>query len=342
MTTRTPSGRPRGQAPERTLLDLVRDGAARDGVKLVHYRPRFVVPGTRLERRAERRVAFWLMVAFLGGIGYLVVSIFWPWRYQSDKGLNFLFTPLLGICMALGLGGLGIAIIGYGKWLMPEEEAVQERHDGRSDEIDRTTTVAALLDAGTATQLGRRRVIKGTLGLSVLGLTGMAVAPLIGLFKKPGRQLFTTPWKTGIRLVRDDGTPIKPADMKPGSIQTVFPDVPGGNTASDAATMLIRLRPNEKVDIRKGREDYHFDDYYAYSKICTHAGCPVSLYEQQSNRLLCPCHQSQFNVLDGCRPVFGPASRSLPQLPIGLDEQGYFVAKSDYTEAVGPAFWERP
>ncbi|PZS29272.1 MAG: (2Fe-2S)-binding protein [Pseudonocardiales bacterium] len=342
MTTRTPSDGPQEQVVERSRLDLVREGAARDGVKLVHYRPRFVVPGSKLERRAERKVAFWLFVAFLGGLGYLVVSIWWPWRYVSDHGPNFLFTPLLGLCMALGLGGLGIAVVGYAKWLMPEDESVQERHDGRSDEDDRATTVATLAEAGDATGLGRRSLIKRTLGLSVLGLTAMAVAPLIGLFKKPGRQLFTTQWKNGIRLVRDDGTPIKPADMKPGSIQTVFPDAPGGNTRSDAPTMLIRLRPTEHVAVRKGREDYHFGDYYAYSKICTHAGCPVSLYEQQTNRLLCPCHQSQFDVLDGCRPIFGPASRSLPQLPIGVDEEGYFVAKSDYKEAVGPAFWERP
>jgi ubiquinol-cytochrome c reductase iron-sulfur subunit len=308
----------------------------------VHYQQQFVVPGTKLERRAERKVAFWLLAAFLGGLGYLVVSIFWPWRFKADSGLNFLFTPLLGFCMALALGGLGMAVIGYAKWLMPHEESVQERHDGRSDPVDRTTTTASFAEMGTGAQLGRRGLIKRTLGLSVLGLTALAVAPLIGLFKKPGKQLFTTPWKNGVRLVRDDGTPIKPADMKPGSIQTVFPDVPGGNAAADAATMLIRLRPTEKVEIRKGRENYHYSDYFAYSKICTHAGCPVSLFQQQDNLLLCPCHQSQFNVLDGCRPIFGPASRSLPQLPIGVDEQGYFVAKSDYKEAVGPAFWERP
>jgi ubiquinol-cytochrome c reductase iron-sulfur subunit len=130
--------------------------------------------------------------------------------------------------------------------------------------------------------------------------------------------------------------------MEAGGLMTVYPDVPGGRRASDAPTMLIRLRPGEKGDIRPGREDWHFEDYYAYSKICTHAGCPVSLYEQQLQRLLCPCHQSQFDVLQSCRPVFGPATRSLPQLPIGVDAEGYFVAKSDYREPVGPSFWERP
>jgi len=341
MTARTPAGPPVDETPDRPQMEWVREGAARDGVEIVHYRQRYVVPGTKLERRAERKVAFWLLVAFLGGIGFLAVTIFWPWRFIADHGYNYLFTPLLGVTMALGLGGLGIAIIGYAKWLMPDEEAVQERHDGRSDEVDRRSTTATLLEMVDSAQLGRRTLIKRTMGLSVLGVGALAVAPLIGLFKKPGRALFTTPWKSGVRLVRDDGTPIRPEDLKPGAIQTVFPDVPGGNSASDAATMLIRLRPGDQVHQRPGRAGYHYGDYYAYSKICTHAGCPVSLFEEQDKRLLCPCHQSQFDLLDGCRPIFGPASRSLPQLPVTVDKEGYFIAKSDYTEPVGPAFWER-
>lgn len=322
-------------------MDWVKEGAALDGVEIVHFRKRYVVAGTKLERRAERKVAFWLFVAFVGGAGYLLTTIFWPWKFKGDSGLNYLFTPLLGIFMTLGLGGLGIAVIGYAKWLMPDEESVQERHDGRSEEVDRNSTEATLLQMVDSAELGRRKLITRTLGLSVLGLGALALAPLGGLIKKPGRVLYTTPWKAGLRLVREDGTPIKPADIKPGGLETVYPDVPHATLASDAPTMLIRLRPDENVQIRKGREDWHYGDYYAYSKVCTHAGCPVGLFEQQTNRLLCPCHQSQFLVLDGCRPVFGPASRSLPQLHIDLDEEGYFIAKGDYTEPVGPAFWER-
>lgn len=325
---------------QRSQLDWVKEGAARDGVEIVHYRKRYVIEGTKMERRAERKVAFWLFVAFVGGAGYLVTTIFWPWEFKGDSGLNFLFTPLLGIFMTLGLGGLGVALIGYAKWLLPDEESVQERHDGRSEEVDRKSTAATLMEMVDSAELGRRSLIKRTLGLSVLGVGALAVTPLGGLIEKPGRALYTTPWKAGMRLMREDGTPVKPADLKPGSLETVYPDVPHAVLASDAPTMLIRLRPDEEVKVRAGREDYHYGDYYAYSKVCTHAGCPVGLFEQQTNRLLCPCHQSQFEVLDGCRPVFGPASRSLPQLPIGVDEEGYFIAKSDYTQPVGPAFWE--
>ena len=111
----------------------------------------------------------------------------------------------------------------------------------------------------------------------------------------------------------------------------------------DAATMLIRLRPEQQLsdEPREGQADFSYGDYVAYSKICTHAGCPVSLYEQETSRILCPCHQSQFDVTQGAKPVFGPATRPLPQLPITVDDEGYFVARSDYIEAVGPTYWNR-
>jgi ubiquinol-cytochrome c reductase iron-sulfur subunit len=105
--------------------------------------------------------------------------------------------------------------------------------------------------------------------------------------------------------------------------------------------MLIRLRPDQLANLvaPAGQEDFGYGDYVAYSKICTHAGCPVSLYEQETGRILCPCHQSQFDVTDGAKPVFGPATRSLPQLPITVDDEGYFMARSDFNAPVGPSFW---
>ncbi len=125
----------------------------------------------------------------------------------------------------------------------------------------------------------------------------------------------------------------------------MFPGVPDGVSAGDSPTLLIRLRPGQTVKARKGQAGFQWGDYVAFSKICTHAGCPASLYEQQTGRLLCPCHQSQFQVLEDAKPVFGPATRSLPKLPLGVevvDGKQYFVAKGDYPEPVGPAFWERP
>ncbi|KAB3520839.1 Rieske 2Fe-2S domain-containing protein [Corynebacterium sp. zg254] len=160
------------------------------------------------------------------------------------------------------------------------------------------------------------------------------------------------------RLVR-----MRAEDLDAGAMETVFPmteDMINDGDVYDAnrdvyeehmhsihgprnAVMLIRLRHADalKAIPREGQEDFHYGDYFAYSKICTHIGCPTSLYEQQTNRILCPCHQSQFDALQYGKPVFGPAARALPQLPITVDKEGYLIAKGDFIEPVGPAFWER-
>ena len=144
---------------------------------------------------------------------------------------------------------------------------------------------------------------------------------------------------------------VRPEDLDAGSIETVFPfrrsDMNDAEAmtaslhASDTPVMLIRLRPGTVVTQRKGQENFHYGDFYAYSKVCTHLGCPTSLFEAQTNRILCPCHQSQFLATEYAKPVFGPATRALPQLPITVDNEGYFVATGDFDEAVGPGFWER-
>jgi len=102
----------------------------------------------------------------------------------------------------------------------------------------------------------------------------------------------------------------------------------------------MRLNP-ESLKPSAGREDWSYNGIVAYSKICTHVGCPVALYEQQTHHLLCPCHQSTFDLTQECKVIFGPASRPLPQLPIAVDAEGYLVATSDFKEPVGPSYWER-
>ena len=159
-----------------------------------------------------------------------------------------------------------------------------------------------------------------------------------------------------VRLVREDGTPIRPEDVSAGGQMTVFPGIPGGatNQYADSPTLLIHLyaqdaaalRANIATSLATNNEAQPivnglWENYVAYSKICTHAGCPASLYERQDNRLLCPCHQSQFLITEQARPVFGPATRRLPMLPLDVQD-GFLVAKSDYLEPVGPAYWERP
>jgi ubiquinol-cytochrome c reductase iron-sulfur subunit len=183
--------------------------------------------------------------------------------------------------------------------------------------------------------------------------------PILNFGKLIGRSpsdLEETAWKTEPgeppkRLVTQDGIPVRLGDVAGGGLLTVFPGklVPGTvdeyeepdlETKADSTVVLIRLRPGQEVK-SQGDPDWVVDNHIAFSKICTHAGCPVSLYEQQTHHLLCPCHQSVFDVLDGARPIFGPAARALPQLALDVDEEGYFVARGDFREPVGPSYWER-
>jgi ubiquinol-cytochrome c reductase iron-sulfur subunit len=319
-------------------------GTEADDIHVVYRQERYPVPGSKAEKRAERQVSSLFLLTFIGAIAFIVCYIVVPWKYKLGDNNNFRwFTPALGICLGVALLGLGFGMVLWAKKLMPEEEVVSDRHDGPSSEFDRHTTAATIVSGLNDSTLARRPMLRRSLGMGAGALGLMALFPVIGgLIKKPRGELFTTTWAKGVRLIQIDGTPVRPEDMHPGSLATVFPDVPGGTTASDTPTMLIRLRPDQKFKPRKGQESYAWGDYVAFSKICTHLGCPVSLYEDQTNRILCPCHQSQFDVLDDAKPVFGPASRPLPQLPITVNDEGYFVAAGPYREAIGPAFWERP
>ncbi|MGY1712717.1 ubiquinol-cytochrome c reductase iron-sulfur subunit [Geodermatophilus sp. SYSU D00758] len=328
--------------------ELDRLGARYDGVEILHVDPG-PEPGSTLEKRAVRQVALTFALAGVAALAFIVVYVgsgwFLPdWQWDiTEGGWSAIFTPLLGALGGLSLILVGVGLVLYTKKLLPHETAVQDKHDG--SHFDRVTTGATLVGGLHNSGLARRKLLTRSMVFMGGALGAMLIMPLGGLIRNPntGNPLGTTSWGEGVRLLRDDGTPIRPGDQQPGSLETVFPAVPGGNRESDAATMLIRLRPEQLEDDRPipGQEGFGYGDYVAYSKICTHAGCPVSLYEQETSRILCPCHQSQFDVTQGARPVFGPATRALPQLPITVDDEGYFVARSDYIEAVGPTYWNR-
>jgi ubiquinol-cytochrome c reductase iron-sulfur subunit len=344
--------------PALTRFDLVQEGARRDGVEIVHYKPRFPVPGTKVERRIERTIALMLVLCGLLAIAFVVLYIWWPWEYKAGANANKWYTPLLGLTLGGSLVFLALAIITWGKKLLPEEISVQDRHDGASSRDEVALTGATIVNMGDELGIARRPLLKAAVLLPGIGLGAAAVAPLVGgLIKSPHEPdpiFFSTGWNPEnnggkpVRLVRMDGSPIRPEDVSVGGQMTVFPGIPGGatNEYADSPTLLIHLRPEDaraaKDKAKPINVGSQWGDFIAYSKICTHAGCPASLYEQQTNRLLCPCHQSQFIITDNARPIFGPASRSLPQLPLSRDDEGYFIATSDYKVAVGPAFWERP
>jgi ubiquinol-cytochrome c reductase iron-sulfur subunit len=352
--------------------ELVRLGTKLDGVELVSYEDPWPVKGTKAEKRAERGVAMWFLIAALAGVAFLGVFLFWPWEYVAPGAdgyfLYSLYTPLIGFLLGLTVLGLGVGALTYTKRFIPHEIAIQDRHDGESAKVDQETLLAELADAGVRSTFTRRSLVKRSAGLGagVMGL-GLVALPLGGMLKNPFANpdskdsLLHTGWlpdKPGekVYLRRNTGDPkavvlIRPEDLDAGGFETVFPfreserhdeeKLSAALHRSDNPVMLIRLRPNQSVVKRAGQETFNYGDYYAYSKICTHLGCPTSLYEQQTGKLLCPCHQSQFDVFEYAKPVFGPAVRALPQLPITVDESGYFVARGDFIEPIGPAFWER-
>jgi quinol---cytochrome c reductase iron-sulfur subunit len=343
--------------PALTRFDLVKEGARRDGVEIVHYAPRFPVPGTRAERRVERAIALMLLLSGLLGLLFVVAYIWWPWEYKAGDNINKYYTMVLGFTLGGSLGLLGVAVVAWAKKLLPEEVSIEERHIGGSPPDERALTAAATLNMVDETGIKRRPLLKVALVLGAAPLGLAAAAPLIGgLIKKPGDTLFETAWKPVdgqlIRMTRDDGSLIRPEEVSVGGQMTAFPDVPGGTTSehADSPVLLIHLREEDAATLRANLKHVKVNaenggamwgNYVAYSKICSHAGCPASLYEQQTNRLLCPCHQSQFQITDNARPIFGPATRRLPMLPLGV-ENGVFVAKSDFRVPIGPGFWERP
>lgn len=340
--------------PNLSRFDIMREGARRDDIEIVHYEPPFPEPGTKAERRLVRTVALLFLLAGLFATAFLVVYIWWPWEFRAENWEYY--TPLLGLTLGLSLLGIAFGILTWGKKLLPREIAIQQRNDQPSSAEDRKITGETL--RYIADELGVKR--RPLLGVSLLAglapIGAVAAAPLVGgLISNPHKnnQMFTTGFQPvdgkPVRLVREDGTPLRPEDISPGGQLTVFPGIPGGTTNryADSPTLLIHLREGDaekarEANERAGKSGYMWGNYIAYSKICTHAGCPASLYEQQTNRLLCPCHQSQFLITDNAKPIFGPASRRLPQLPISIDEEGFFIATSDFKETVGPDFWERP
>ncbi|MBU6494939.1 MAG: ubiquinol-cytochrome c reductase iron-sulfur subunit [Acidobacteria bacterium] len=276
----------------------------------------------------------WIGVLFLVGIILLVL-------FAVAFVMN-LAPWTLGATLGGGAVSLGAGLIAWGKYLMPRGPFVEERHPLANSEADRDAFAAAIVERGGGI-IQRRKFLGGLLG------TGMGVFGVVSLFPlvrslgpMPKGTLFHTDWTTGSYLVDITGRRVNVTDLAVGSITTVYPEGFQNTDNGQAVdqTVLIRIS-NENFTTMKGRETWAPQGYVAYSKLCTHLGCPVGLYEQQLQLLVCPCHQSMFNVANGALPNFGPAPRPLPQLPLMVDSQGYLQSQSDYKEPVGPGFWER-
>ena len=239
-----------------------------------------------------------------------------------------------GALLLAALGGIGVGMVVWAHRFLPKGPYVQEREPLASTEAEREA-FAESFERG-AEPIGRRTFLTRMLVAALSALGVAALFPIRSLGPSPGQSLFRTRWRRGSRLVTADGFPVTVDDLDAGGVLTVFPE--GSVEAADSQTVLIRVDPLELSSL-PGREDWSPDGYLAYSKICTHAGCPVGLYEAETRQLFCPCHQSVFDAVDGARPVAGPATRPLPQLPLEVDADGYLRSRSDFTEPVGPAFW---
>ncbi|MCP9276436.1 cytochrome bc1 complex Rieske iron-sulfur subunit [Mycolicibacterium arenosum] len=302
-----------------------------------------------------------------GSEGELMYALATP-LYGLTFGLSIL---------AIGIG----AVLYQKKFIPEEISVQDRHDGPSSELDRRTTAANLVDALEQSTIKRRKLVgLSMGIGLGAFGL-GTLVAFAGGLIKNPWKPVVQTAdgmkavlWTSGwtprykgetIYMARSTGLPgespfvkMRPEDIDAGGMETVFPwrESDGDGTTVESShllaeiamgvrnpVMLINLRPEDlpKVKKRKGQENFNFGTLFAFTKVCSHLGCPASLYEQQTHRILCPCHQSQFLALEYARPIFGPAARALAQLPVTIDEEGYLVANGDFIEPVGPAFWER-
>ena len=242
-----------------------------------------------------------------------------------------------GVLLAIALGGIGFGLVSWSRRFMPDDVAVEDRGTVSStpEDIDGLLADLSAEDA----QVGRRHLLVRLLAVAGGALGVAALFPIRSLGPRPGRGLHTTPYRQGgLRLVTEDGEAVHTDALPVNGVLTVFPE--GYEDREDAQTLLLNL-PEGELEPRPGREDWTVGGLCAFSKICTHAGCPVGLFEEQTAQLLCPCHQSTFDVKQACKPIFGPATRSLPQLPLAADDDGFLIATGDFSGPVGPGFWDR-
>ncbi len=271
--------------------------------------------------RAELAITMALVVSILASIGLLVTYVILGGNPQAE-----------GVLLALALGGVGVAVVVWAIGLLEAPVEEEPRHPFGSRVAVEATHRTMKVD-----DVSRRTFLMRLLGGAGALLAAALVLPVFSLGPQPGRALFQTGWRKGARVIGADGQPIRPDDLGLDTVQTVFPE--GALGRADSQTLLIRLRA-EDLQLAAGRQAWAPNGVVGYSKICTHAGCPVGLYRAQDHSLLCPCHQSTFDVLRGAVPTFGPAARPLPQLPLDLDADGYLVARGDFPEPVGPSFWD--
>lgn len=324
---------------------------------LEEHRPRPTDVDEGAARRAEKQIAACFMLSAFFVVLFCVSFFVFSIGDNPDVILGYGASNVtLGVCLGMALLLIGIGTIQWARKLMSDVEVVEMRHPTASSEADRAEVVKALEAGASDSGIARRPLIRNSL-IGALGMLGLpAILALRDLGPLPGNSLSVTVWKKGMRVVNDVvGSPIKAEEVEIGQLINTQPEIlfekdEDGepiyegtellNAKTKASTIVVRMKP-EDITPSAGRENWGVSGILCFSKICTHVGCPISLWEQQTHHLLCPCHQSTFDLGDNGKVIFGPAGRSLPQLPLMVDDEGYLVAQSDFTEPVGPSFWER-
>ncbi|MEW6155382.1 MAG: Rieske (2Fe-2S) protein [Actinomycetota bacterium] len=231
-------------------------------------------------------------------------------------------TQVEGALGAAALGAMAVGLVGAARRSAPPAPDIEPRHPSLPE-----------------VPVARRRFLAKALAGAVAVTAIIFAVPLRGETRRGRRALRATAWTPGARLVTDDGRAVHVDDLDVGGLLTVYPE--GRTDAGDSQVVLVRLEPGRSIGA-PGRADWAPAGYVAYSKLCTHMGCPVGLYQQRAQVLLCPCHQASFDVIGGGRPVHGPARRPLPQLPVEVGSDGFLRAIGDFPDAVGPGWWDRP
>jgi ubiquinol-cytochrome c reductase iron-sulfur subunit len=294
----------------------------------------------RSAKSAERIVAACFILSMLAGIGFIAAYIGLE-VHSVDAVLRS--NLALGLAMSVAFLGLAVGATIWVRRLMPNVEITEQRHPMASDPADRQAFKETFAEGAEASQFVKRPLLRRTLIAATLPLVAAPVVLLRDMGPLPGTTLRHTVWRKGMRLLTyGANTPIRPGDFSsPGGMITVVPDgyQDDPDALAAATAIIIKFQPNVLQPPTK--MNWTVDGIVAYSKICTHVGCPAALYEQTTHHILCPCHQSTFDAPRGATVLFGPAPRPLPQLPITTDAQGYLVAQSDFHEPIGPSFWER-
>jgi quinol---cytochrome c reductase iron-sulfur subunit len=291
-----------------------------------------IVPAAAPNRGAEAAVATLLLAGALFAVAFVVVYAFDDLEDQ---------TQLLGLALGLCFACVAAALIAIGKLLVPEEEVEEDYPEPEHPEEQEQIARLVRESGGGIT---RKRLLLAAGGAAATAMGAAAITPALSFGPwLDTDSLYETPWRRGLRLVDADGVPWRADAIDSGTFYSAFPEGVSKDKVG-SPLVLVRLYPG-RLRLPRGRRDWAPDGILAFSKICTHAGCAISLYRNPlfpanapRPALVCPCHYSTFDPATGGGVIFGPAGRPLPQLPLEIDALGHLRAGGNFSGPVGPSW----